>query len=208
MNTSLNEFTLMLVTNVITNNLQNSDIPGFGEILHNCIELLWRIGNKDNNKLTIKHIFNAILDADGVFGVLISETYGHRCLKRILFDFNIIEQQEEQLKTVNVVTTLVEKCSKHNDVSKAFSIYKACTTLLKVLNDTVKLNDNKESKKKRTDNNIPNNSTFLSTGYEQYLDLLKMKRPQNPSELSHFLHTLEQRKLDSFRVIIFTFYFN
>src|SRR3954470_22746623 len=38
-NTSLDKFVSMLITDVIMNNLNNSDIPGFGELLHNCIEL-------------------------------------------------------------------------------------------------------------------------------------------------------------------------
>jgi hypothetical protein len=230
-NTLLDEFALMLITDVISNNLQNSDIPGFGEFLNNCIELLlWTGNNKDYNILAIKHTFSAILDADGVFGVLISETYGHRCLKRILFDFNKIEQ-EEQLKAVDVVAALVEKCSEHKNVSsrlsKGFSMYKACNILLgalrsksvmlvnendssqPILDDMIRLN-NKETKKqhwnrKRAVNNIPNNSTFLSTEYEQYFDLLKMESPQKPSDLPHFLRVLEKRKIDLFRVIILIF---
>lgn len=217
MNTPLDKFASMLITDVITKNLQNSDFPGFGEILHNCIELLWWNGDKDNNMLTVNHIFSAILDIDGVFGVLISENYGHRCLKRILFDFNIIIhiEQEKLLKAVDVVATLVEKCSEHKNVSsrlsKGFSIYKACTILLEILRSqnvqqTLLVNEkdsnNKESKKhrKRAINN-PDNSTFLSTEYEQYFDLLKMPTPQKPSDLPHFLCALEQRKINSFQVI-------
>ncbi|CAB4422241.1 unnamed protein product [Rhizophagus irregularis] len=129
MNTPLDKFTSMLITDVITNNLQNSDIPGFGEFLHNCIELLWWNGSKENSMLTVKHIFNAILDADGVFGVLISENYGRRCLKRILFDFNKIIhiEQEKLLKAVDIVAALVEKCSEHKNVSQDLDLLKMPT---------------------------------------------------------------------------------
>ncbi|CAG8602771.1 13353_t:CDS:2 [Rhizophagus irregularis] len=229
MNTSLDKFISMLLTDVIANNLQNSDIPGFGEFFHNCIELLWWNSNKDNNMLTVKHILSTILDADGVFGVLISENYGHRCLKRILFDFKIIIhiEQEKLYKALGVVSAL-EKCSEHKNVSsrlsKSFSVYKSCNTLLQILecqgvkqvnekdssqpilDDMVRFN-NKNSKKqhwnrKRDVSNIPNNSTFLSTECEQYLNLLKMPAPKKPSDLPNFLEALEQRKINSFQVLI------
>ncbi|PKK63431.1 hypothetical protein RhiirC2_855013 [Rhizophagus irregularis] len=232
MNTSLDKFISMLLTDVIANNLQNSDIPGFGEFFHNCIELLWWNSNKDNNMLTVKHILSTILDADGVFGVLISENYGHRCLKRILFDFKIIIhiEQEKLYKALGVVSAL-EKCSEHKNVSsrlsKSFSVYKSCNTLLQILesqsvkqtllvnendssqpilDDMVGLN-NKNSKKqhwnrKRDVSNIPNNSTFLSTECEQYLNLLKMPAPKKPSDLPTFLRALEQRKINSFQALI------
>jgi len=226
----------MLITDVMMENLHNSDIPGFGELLHDCIELLWWTGNNNkDNKLTTKHVFCTILDADGVLGVLISETYGHRCFKRILFDFNMIIQieQEELLKAVDVVATLVEKCSEHKDVtsqlSEGFSVYKACTALLKtlrgyqsvkqfllvnrknslspMLDDMVRLDD-KETRtqhwnRKRAASNFHNNLTLLSIEDEQYLALLKLPRPQKLSDLPHLLWVLEQRKIDSFRVNIF-----
>src|ERR1044072_3584039 len=43
-------FTSLLITIIIIKNLHHSDIPGFEELLHNCIELLWLDNNKDNNK--------------------------------------------------------------------------------------------------------------------------------------------------------------
>jgi hypothetical protein len=235
-NTSLDKFASMLITDVIVKNLHNSDIPGFGELLHNCIELLWWTDNKDN-RLTTKHVFSAILDTNGVFGVLISENYGRRCLKRILFDFNMIIriEQEELLKAVDIVATLVEKCSEHKDVpsqlSESFTLYKACTTLLETLkshqnlkqillvnrknslppalDDMVRLDD-KDSRtqhwnRKRAASNIHNNFTLLSIEDEQNLALLKMSKPQKPSDLPHFLRALEQRKIDSFQVNIFVY---
>lgn len=237
-NTSLNKFASMLITDVVMKNLPNSDIPGFVELLHNCIELLWRTDNKDN-KLTTKHIFSAILDANEVLGVMITETYGHRCIKRILFDFNMIIriEQEELLKAVDVVATLVEKCSEHEDVpsrlSEGFSIYKACTALLETLrshqslkqillvsrknslpptlDDMVRLEDKESrtqhSNRKRAASNI-NNSTLLSIEDEQNLELLNMPKPQRPSDLSHTLRALELRKIDSFRVNIFVLFKN
>ncbi|CAB4376716.1 unnamed protein product [Rhizophagus irregularis] len=181
MNTPLDKFTSMLITDVITNNLQNSDIPGFGEFLHNCIELLWWNGSKDNNMLTVNHIFNAILDADGVFGVLISENYGRRCLRRILFDFNMIIhiEQEKLLKAVDVVAALVEKCSKHKNVSsrlsKGFSVCKACTTLLQTLrSQSVKqtlLVNEKDSSQPILDS-APNGSGWV--GFKGYLNSIRI----------------------------------
>ncbi|CAB4422233.1 unnamed protein product [Rhizophagus irregularis] len=232
-NNSLNKFSSMLINDVVMKNLQNSDVPGFRELLHNCIELLWRTDNKDN-RLTTKHVFSAILDANEVFGVLITETYGHHCIKRILFDFNMLIriEQEELLKAADVVATLVEKCSEHEDVpsrlSEGFSIYKACTALLETLrshqslkqillvnrknslpptlDDMVRLEDKESrtqhSNRKRAASNINNNFTLLSIEDEQNLALLNMPKPQRPSDLPHTLRALELRKIDSFRILM------
>ncbi|CAB5211870.1 unnamed protein product [Rhizophagus irregularis] len=232
-NNSLNKFSSMLINDVVMKNLQNSDVPGFRELLHNCIELLWRTDNKDN-RLTTKHVFSAILDANEVFGVLITETYGHHCIKRILFDFNMLIriEQEEILKAADVIATLVEKCSEHEDVpsrlSEGFSIYKACTALLETLrshqslkqillvnrknslpptlDDMVRLEDKESrtqhSNRKRAASNINNNFTLLSIEDEQNLALLNMPKPQRPSDLPHTLRALELRKIDSFRILM------
>ena len=129
-NILLAKFTSNLIVVVIMKNLQKFDIFGFGELLHNCIELLWWAGNRDNKNSvfqTIKSIFSAIMSTNGVLEVLISEVYGCQCLKRILFDFNMINQIEriELLKAVDVVAALVEKCPEHEDnlsLSEGFSV--------------------------------------------------------------------------------------
>jgi len=235
--TLFNKFISSLITVVIMKNLQKCDIFGFGELLHNCIELLWWAGNKDNNKpdsvfQIIKNTFSAIMNADGVLEILISEVYGFRCLKRILFDFNMINRIEriELLKAVDVVAAFVEKCPEHEDdlsLSKEFSVYKACTALLEtlenqsadqillinrknslppMLNNMTKI-DNKEKhwNRRRTVSDIHNNLVPLSIKDEQHLALLKMTMPQKPSDLPHFLQALEQRKIDSFRVNIYIY---
>ncbi|CAG8590657.1 6704_t:CDS:1 [Acaulospora morrowiae] len=77
------------------------------------------------------------MEADGVFGVLVSEAPGKRCIKRVLFDFNMIEQIEwkKLLKAEDIIAALVEKCYEHKEISSKlsqdFSVYKACTDLLK-----------------------------------------------------------------------------
>ncbi|CAG8439004.1 8533_t:CDS:10 [Acaulospora morrowiae] len=118
-------------------------------LLNDCVELLWRAqsdrlsiskNNKEKGLLfqTIKCLFNAIIEVDGVFGVLVSEAPGKRCIKRVLFDFNMIEQIEwkKLLKAEDVIAALVEKCYEHNEISpklsQEFSVYKSCTDLLKV----------------------------------------------------------------------------
>lgn len=193
-NILLAKFISRLITDVIQENLQKFHIFGFSKLLHSSIELLWWAGDKENKNTnpvfkTIISIFNTIMDVN-VLEVLISEAYGFRCLKRILFDFNMINQIEqiELLKAADIVAALVEECPERmNDLtlSEGFSVYKACTALLKTLR------------------NYQSNNLFpLSIKDQQHLALLKMKMPQKPSDLSHFLKSLEQRKLDSFQVII------
>src|SRR5581483_212862 len=83
-NTVLLDFFSKLINVVIMQNLQHSDISGFGELLHDCIDLLWRCldnkpnsstSNKNNNqiKMTTKNLFTAILNKKGVLEVLVSE---------------------------------------------------------------------------------------------------------------------------------------
>ncbi|CAG8729334.1 2005_t:CDS:1, partial [Funneliformis caledonium] len=152
LNVTIRNLASLLLTDVVMQNLNHSDTPGFGELLHNCIELLWKFrennpgsltDNKGNNGLnlffhTIKIIFKAILDAR-VLGILVTSPPGRRCIKRILFDFRMINQieQEQLLSSVDIVASLVEKCSEHKEVSprqeEGFSAYKACTALLETL---------------------------------------------------------------------------
>lgn len=73
-----------------------------------------------------------------ILEAFVSEIYGYHCLKRILFDFNMINQIEqiEILKAVDIIAALVKKCPEHINVlslSKDFSVYEACTALLETL---------------------------------------------------------------------------
>lgn len=198
-NILLARFISRLITDVIQENLQKSDTFGFSELLHNSIELLWWAGGKENKKTNpyfkiIISIFSTIMEVN-ILEVLISEIYGFRCLKRILFDFNLInqiEQLELLLKAVDAVAALAEKCPEHiNDLSLSEG-YKACTALLETLR-----NCRADSK----NNLIP----LLSIRDQQHLALLGMKMPQKLSDLPHFLTALEQRKIESFQVIIVLF---
>ena len=195
---TLSDFTLLIFTIIITKNIHHSDIPDFVELLHNCIELLWSAGNKDNNKLNMimKNFFSLILDTDGVIEVLVSSKFGRRCLKRILLDFKMIKriEQEELLRAVDVIAALVEKCSEHKEfsynLSKSLSEYKACITLSEVL--------------RRHYNEFGNwNLAPLSVENEQNLALLNMVIPQRISDFPHFLQALDQRKINLFQVNIF-----
>jgi hypothetical protein len=228
-NILLAKFISRLITDVIKVNLQKSDIFGFNELLHNCVELLWWAGNKENNKPnsvlnTIKNIFSAIMVAN-ILEVFISEIYGYHCLKRILFDFNMINRVEqiEMLKAVDIVADLVKKCPERVNnlsLSESFSVYKACTALLETLRNcqsaeqislvnrkyslppTFKVdNKGKHWNRRRT---VSNNSVIpLTIEDEQHLALLGMKILQKQSDLPHFLRALEQRKIDSLEVNIF-----
>ncbi|GBB94135.1 hypothetical protein RclHR1_00230013 [Rhizophagus clarus] len=224
-NILLAKFISRLITNVIKENLQKFDLLGFSELLHNCVELLWWAGIKENNKPnsiinTIKIIFSAIMGAN-ILDVLISEIYGYYCLKRLLFDFNMINQieQTELLKAVDIVADLLVKCPEHiNDLSlsKGFSVYKACTALLRTLSNyqgveqvllvnrknslppTFKVDDKGKHWNRRRA--VSNNS--LTVEDEQHLALLGMKMPQKPPDLPHFLRALEQQKIDSFKDLV------
>jgi len=230
-NILLAKFISLLITIVIMENLQKSDIFGFSELLHNCIELLWWAGNKDDKPdsvyQTIESIFSAIMDVDGVLEILISEEYGYRCLKRILFDFNMINwiERMELLEAVDVVAALVEKCPEHEDdlsLSEGFSVYKACTALLEtlrnyqskeqillvnrknslppMLNDMTQIDKEKHYNRKRAVSNFHDNSVPLTIKDEQHLTLLGMTIPQKSSDLPHFLRALEQQKIGSVQV--------
>ncbi|UZO21754.1 uncharacterized protein OCT59_014139 [Rhizophagus irregularis] len=196
------KFISLLITIVITENLHKSDIFGFSELLHDCIVLLWWAGNKDNNEPNsvfklIKCTFGAIMDAK-VLEVLISEVYGYRCLMRILFDFNMINQidQRDLLKAVDLVAVFVGKCPEHkNDLllSEGYTVYKACSALLETLPPMFKINNDEQHwNGRRAD--VP-----LSIKDKQNLALLGMKMPQKTSDLPHFLRAIEQRKIDSFK---------
>ncbi|RHZ88684.1 hypothetical protein Glove_21g290 [Diversispora epigaea] len=236
----LPNFALMIINNVILPNLQHSDIHSFGLILYYCIEFLWLTRTEKFNSnftlQTLKRVFQAILNMNDVLGILISSASGHHFFKRVLFDFNLIKQieKEELLKAVDIVAALIEKCYKHKEVSpqlsEGFSIYQACTALLKTLEthynsklttgktvlaptlqDMVKL-ENQEYRTKRgnekqkdTVNNSSYsdiNSAFSSPRNEQYLNLLEMKFPQKLSYLPNFLQELEQRKINTFQNLI------
>ncbi|RIA86765.1 hypothetical protein C1645_318131 [Glomus cerebriforme] len=228
--TLLARFISSLITVVIMKNLHNSDLLGFDEFLHNCIEIFWWANNNQSNNnsnsafQTIRLIFSSIMDADGVLEVLVSQVYGHRCFKRILFDFNMINRikQIELLKAIDVIVALIEKCTEHKNVlsfSEGFSVYNACTALLETLsNQDVEqiLPDNKNDFLPPMLNNMANiddkeqhwnraqvvstfrNNLTLSIKDEQHLALLGMVAPQRPSDLPHFLLALEQRKIDCF----------
>ncbi|RIA86623.1 hypothetical protein C1645_325835 [Glomus cerebriforme] len=195
-NTTLPDFISLFITNVIIKNLHHSDIPSFGELLHNCIELLWRANktdNKYNNKPklafeTIKFVFCTILDTDNVLEVLVSGPSGHHCINRILFDFKMINQFErkELLKAVNVVAALLEECSEHNE---GFFVYNACATLLKTLK--------RDQSAERALRNIINSCNNLES-----LSILGVAVPQKTSDLPNFLQVLEQKKIDSFRSLM------
>lgn len=235
-NTVLLDLFSKLITIVIIMNLHHSDIPSFREILLDCVELLWRcfdnrpasspVSNKNNNqiKMTTKRLFSAILNEKGVLEVLISESSGRYCLKRILFDFNMINEieQNELLIMVDTTASLLKKCSNHKDVSSklsdGFSIYKACASLLESLKnhqntinfkrnslppnllEMVKLNDEKIGNRKRSASNT-NDLKFLSTD-GQYITLLGMETPRKLSDLPKFSRDIEKRKIDSFKVSV------
>ncbi|PKY41812.1 hypothetical protein RhiirA4_396541, partial [Rhizophagus irregularis] len=231
-NTVLLDFFSMLITIVIMNNLHHSDILGFREILRECIELLWKclddkpsssVSNKNNNqiKMTTKRLFSAILNAKGVLEVLLSESSGRYCLKRILFEFNMINEieQNDLLNAVDMAASLLKKCSNHMNVpsklSDGFSIYKACASLLESLKnhqntknfernslppnllEMVELNYEKIGNRKRSVSNS-DELKFLAKD-EKYIILLGMETPRKLSDLPKFSRDLEKRKINSFK---------
>ncbi|GES72918.1 hypothetical protein RCL_jg15567.t2 [Rhizophagus clarus] len=201
-NILLAKFISKLITIVITKNLHKPDIFGVSVLLHNSIELLWWTSDKEKKTnlvfKIIKNVFSKIMEVN-VLEVLISEIYGFRCLRRILFDFDVISQIEqiELLKAVDLVAALLEECPEHINVSSSegFSIYKACTTLLETL---INFMDDKEQYCNRKRNSL----IQLSIKDQQHLELLGMTAPQKLSDLPHFLRALEQRKIDSFQDLI------
>jgi hypothetical protein len=196
-NTALFDFTILTITIVITKNIYHSDIPDFVELLHNCIELLWLIRNKDNDKLNgiMKYLLTIILNADGVLEVLILNYFGRHCIERMLLDFKMIKliEQEELLKAVSVVATFMEKCSKHQEFSydllKNLNEYKACLALSEALRSYY--------------NEFGNWSLALSVENEKSLGLLNMMIPQRLLDFPQFLQSLDQRKINLFQVNIF-----
>ncbi|PKY21480.1 hypothetical protein RhiirB3_409485 [Rhizophagus irregularis] len=231
-NTVLLDFFSMLITIVIMNNLHHSDILGFREILRECIELLWKclddkpsssVSNKNNNqiKMTTKRLFSAILNAKGVLEVLLSESSGRYCLKRILFEFNMINEieQNDLLNAVDMAASLLKKCSNHKNASSKLSdgvsIYKACASLLESLKnhqntknfernslppnllEMVELNYEKIGNRKRSVSNS-DELKFLAKD-EKYIILLGMETPRKLSDLPKFSRDLEKRKINSFK---------
>ncbi|RIB00415.1 hypothetical protein C2G38_2234379 [Gigaspora rosea] len=98
--------------------------------------------------------------------VLISEVHGHRCLKRILFDLKMINQldRKELLKVVDLVVSLVKKCSEHEDNS-----------LPPMLHEMVKIVKDVDEEKPRTQHLTKNKIISLSDHDEQYFALLKIE---------------------------------
>lgn len=230
-------FASLLINIVIIRNLCHCDESGFGKLFYDCIELLWWTyftENKRNNEYvfvleTTKRIFSAILNEEGAMEVLISEVHGHRCLKRILFDLKMINQldRKELLRAVDLVVSLVEKCSEHEDVSsrlsEGFSKYKACVALLEslknyqsyqnskhaplisknslppMLHEMDKIIKDVDEEKPRTQHLTKKKMISLSDHDEQYFSLLKMSVPHKVSDLPNILGSLEQRKIDLFQ---------
>jgi hypothetical protein len=142
----LANFVSMLITVVIIKNLLYSDIPNFGELIYDCVELLWQCrddkpssstGNKINGQIksTTKRLFTEILKTEGAFGVLISEAPGRLCIKRVLFNFNMINdiEQKDLLKAVDIVASLLEKCFDHENAMPKLTVHKACNALSETL---------------------------------------------------------------------------
>lgn len=148
----LPSFVSKLINNVMLQNLQHSDFHSFGLTLYYCIELLWHARNdKFDSNLILKRVFHEILSVDGLLEIFISGAPGHRCFKRVLFDFHLIDQIERDkfFSAINAVATLVENCHEHKEVSpqlsEGLSICHACTALLK----TVRIHHNSESTTKK-----------------------------------------------------------
>ncbi|CAG8536872.1 991_t:CDS:10, partial [Racocetra fulgida] len=163
-----------------------------------------------NNKQTIwttERVFDEILDAHGVFGIWISDKSGCYCIKRILFEFNMIEMidRNKALRAVDMVASLVENCSDHiigtSQLPEKLSEYKACTALLETLTsyqDAQNLNRGcSASKSMITVKSLP-----LTIQDEQNFAILGMETPGKLSNLYIILRTLEKRKIDLLRVLI------
>ncbi|CAG8616353.1 9660_t:CDS:10, partial [Ambispora leptoticha] len=190
-NTALQNFPSLLTDCIIVQNLPQCDLSGFGEIFDCCFELLWRA---QNNKIAIrmtKDFLIKILDWDGVLGILVSGSHGRNCLKRILSELNIDNriEKEKLLKAVEMIAAIVEQCSRHKDVSprlsEAFSVYKACNSLL----------DKFKSYQIAEHSLLP----ILCDDDERHLSLLGMSAPQRSSDIYHYVQTLKQRKIDLFQ---------
>ncbi|CAG8557951.1 6165_t:CDS:10, partial [Ambispora leptoticha] len=195
-NTALQNFPSFLTDCIIVQNLHQCDIPGFGEIFDCCLELLWRT---QNNKIAIqmtKDFLIKILDWDGVLGILMSGSHGRNCLKRILSELNIDNriEKEKLLKVVEMIAAIVEQCSRHKDVSprlsEAFSVYKACNSLL----DKFKNHQIAE----RSLHVLP----ILCDNDERHFSLLGMSAPQRSSDIYHYVQAFKQRKIDLYQVLM------
>ncbi|KAF0550861.1 p-loop containing nucleoside triphosphate hydrolase protein [Gigaspora margarita] len=138
-NNVLSNFVSMLITIVMISNLHYSDIPEFKELFHLCIEILWKVSDDKTAIQTTERVFSEILDAYGVFNVWISDRSGRHCIKRIFFNFKMIEKIDSNkvLRAVDMIASLMENCSDHkNDkaiLPERLSEYKACTELLETL---------------------------------------------------------------------------
>ncbi|CAG8557498.1 4389_t:CDS:2 [Acaulospora colombiana] len=136
---STSDFASILINTVIVRNLRYFDTSDFGELLYYCIELLWRTCDKKIAIQVTSRLFGAILDAHGVIGILVSEAFGRHCLKRVLFDFNMINriESDELLRVADVIVSLVDNCSVHANApsrpSEGLFMYKACTELSETL---------------------------------------------------------------------------
>ncbi|CAG8553834.1 5171_t:CDS:10 [Ambispora gerdemannii] len=190
-NAVFQNFPSLLTNCIIMQNLHQCDFPGFREIFDYCFELLWRAQNNKIAIQTTKDILIKILDSDGVLGVLISGSHGRHCLKRILFELNINNRidKEKLLKAVDMVAIIVEQCSEHEEVSprlsETLSIYKACSTLL----DKFRSYQNAERSLLH----------ILCDNDEPHFTLLGISAPKKSSDIPHYLHALEQQKLNLFQ---------
>ncbi|CAG8673474.1 14520_t:CDS:2, partial [Ambispora leptoticha] len=185
--TVFQKFPSLLINHVIMQNFHQCDIPGFGELFDHCLELLWY----QNNKITIqttKDILDKILDSDSILRVLVSGSHGRHCLKRVISELKInnrITEKGKLLKAVDMVAAVVEECSEHKNISpwlsEALSVYKACSALLDKFS---RLNER------------------LCDNDEQHFTLLGMSAPKKSSDVPHYMHALEQQKLNSFQALI------
>ncbi|CAG8480420.1 12096_t:CDS:10 [Ambispora gerdemannii] len=192
-NTALQKFSSLLTDRIIIQNLHQCDILGFGEIFDHCFELLMRV---QNDKIAIQITKDAlikILDSDSVLGVLISGSHGRHCLQRI-FELNINNgvEKENLLKMVDSVAAIVEQCSEHKNftpqLSEAFSVYKACSTLI--------------DKFRRYQNAKRSLPPILCNNNEPRYTLLGMSAPQKSSDIPRYLQAFEQQKLNTFPLLM------
>ncbi|CAG8715937.1 3621_t:CDS:2, partial [Funneliformis mosseae] len=164
------------------NNLNHSDTPGFGELLHNCIELLWKEFSKQSCSRN-----------------LVASPPGRRCLKRILFEFRMINQieQEQLLSPVDIVAALVENVL---NTRKSYLVWKRDLCVVRNSKESSKCGKNLAGKREATSaHSNSSNSVSMSIQDEQDLNLLEMPVLQKPSDLHNFLRELEKRKIELFQ---------
>ncbi|CAG8444525.1 10393_t:CDS:10 [Scutellospora calospora] len=223
-------FVSPLIMIVIKQNLQyHSDIHDFRELLSSCVELIWLTKqNKDKSHViqTIEHVLSTIIEINGVLGVLISELSSCRFLKRVLFNYNMIDRikNDKLLRMVDVIISLIEKCPEHIEEMPKLSESKAYSSLIESLSDCQNAKrrtflatnnnilppvlyemDRLNSRERFTTSNFFtnfNNSISLSAEDEQLLKQFGIEIPQRISDLRQTLRTLEQRKIESFRDLI------